>query len=424
MHHVRRALIGAVSILSAAALSALSLAEIPAIISNNSLDLRKKRIAMHIQGVDVGSQWMRFLPDITASGSYDLAASPVTNAQSVSAGLSSTLSIGKDLFVGQAVDRLLYENARIAYEQFNETTLYETIAVYIDVLKDKLSVEIALSNEQISRTQYEFVKSKKQSGNASELDLINALAEYDNDVYTTQLARITLESTIARLKQQLLLDDIESVADVELPLPFEPIALGPGTIPANARGLSAMRAASNALAVQEITLTSSVLDRFVPTVTAAASADWKKHTYYAGAWTRNRNIDVTLSLAFSLPLWDRNVYLNKMTKSMYAVEQAKADIELARRTALKDITENIKLHNNRIELIPISQKRLKSAELNYKMMSESYRLGVRSLIDFYVAEKRFREAKRDFSFLQYDILLLKAKIGLLLDDTYRYLPRK
>lgn len=414
----------AIATLSACMLSGLSLNDLPTILSNNSLDLRKKRIDMLIQGVDVESQWMRFIPDLAVKGSAEYAVGPATNAGGVTAGVSSSLSISKDLFIGQAVERLRYENVRIAYEQFIESTLYDTIAIYIDVLKDKLSVEIALSNEQISRTQYEFVKSKKQSGNASELDLINTLAEYDNDVYTTQLARITLESTIARLKHQLLLDEIDSIDDIAAPHSLEPIALGPGTVPPNARGISSVRAASNALVIQELTMTSAILDRFAPSLTVSASADWMKHSYFSGVWTRTKNIDGALSIGFSLPLWEQNISLNKMTKAAHAAEQAKADIELARRTALKDITESIRLHNNRIELVPVSQKRLKSAELNYKMMSESYRLGVRSLIEFYEAEKRYREAKRDFSFLQYDILLLKAKIGLSLDNTYRYLPRK
>ncbi|MBI4977599.1 MAG: TolC family protein [Spirochaetes bacterium] len=408
-------------IISAAELFCISLRDIPGIIASNSLPLKKQRLELQSREIEIGNQLLRFTPNLVASGGmyHD------TNYNwAVSGGVSSTLTVSQDIFFDQAVERLTYENFKTAYLQFYQSELYDTYALYVTALKDRISLEIALSNEQLSKKQYEFVASKKQSGNASELDLINALAEYDNDIYTSELSRINAQSSLSKLAQKLELNTITILEDVPAGMPLTPITASNTLIPAQ-RVFAAVSIASNSLSIEETRRLQTALRRFAPFISVTGTADLVRHTYTtaAEAWVRNNSLDLSLGVSFNLPIWGRNEVLGKLQQTDLAIQRAKTDIELAAKNTKKELEESVLFHNNKTALLNVSRQRLKSAELNTKMMAESYRLGVSSLIDFYQSEKSYREAKRDLAFLTYDVLLLKLNIGKLLDDTMRFLPK-
>jgi len=123
----------------------------------------------------------------------------------------------------------------------------------------------------------------------------------------------------------------------------------------------------------------------------------------------------------NFPIFERNEKLNKIKKNTIYMKKAEIERNNIKETIKLDFKELLENHNNKINLIPISQKRFESIKLNKEMMRESYKLGATSLIDLYKAEKDYREAERDVIFLKLDILLLKAKIGYMLGNTMMYL---
>ncbi len=320
-------------------------------------------------------------------------------------------------------ENLEYRTLVLEYERTIQNEVSHAIELYINALKQKTYYVTAESNRILSEIQHNYVLSKKKLGTASELEVINAKAEYDNAIYQAESYKLDYVTSLSKLKTKLQIQFL-TLSDIIINKTnyVHVIMIDDKSMQKDVNNYYGVKAINNSILILKNKKKGAIKARWIPSLLIKFNLDWYKmnYIYHSNEW-ENDMMGGRIDMALNFPLFERNISLNEIKKNTIQIRKKEIELDNIMETTITELTELIENHNNKVKLLPISKKRFNSIKLNKEMMQESYKLGATSLIDLYQAEKQFREAKRDVIFLELDIILLKAKIGEFLGHTMLYL---
>jgi len=409
----------------------IGLFDVPRLVLSNSLAERQRQLDLRSSRIGIQNQVFEYFPSLDLQYNADLGdifrSQNGQNTHRLS--LSSTwqvLSAG-DRWLDQKIRRLDYQDHVLEAQDASQNEINTALFLYLTCLKNKLDYESSLSNESISKVEYEYVVARKAQGRASELDILNAQAEMDNAAYNTASSSLTYQLSLLKLGWRL------RVGPVELPQdPFRemkttaPIDISSSTVSSSLSNLIAFRRQEitrQQLKTEEI---KSFKQRFIPSVNAGMNMDWYNSSGVVDKKTAltsraSHSLYGTLFFSVSMPLFERNSLLNVWHGYKLLLESQELELQQTRENAEASLLEAVQNYDNELLLLPVAERKLESSRLNYESMSESYKLGVGSLLDLTQASQKFRESQESLTSLKVDLLLLRAEIGYLLGDTMKYL---
>lgn len=407
---------------------ALDFSTLSEIVSNNSPILRAKRIDLKAKELDVKRQMLDFLPDLSMrySGNIAIPSLPAEESSSVSYShslkLSSTWNAfeNADKFFDKKKIDMEYSNQVSSYEDAFETELYKAVIKYIDVVEKEMRYKTSLSNKQLAQLNLTYIQKRKEQGAASEIDILNAESEYDNQLYALASDKISYERAVSDFKRLLKIEEVSvSPPNLSLPNKIEVESLLSQYPLEDNPEIGRMK---RSLEIMEIDKKLSFRDRFIPSVNIGASVNWLSLPYSSLLEDNSGEfLDSSISFSVSYPIFERNTLLNRLKKQRLQIEKQTEAIEQNKEDyyyLVKQIAED---YNSKQALLQVAERRRESSKRNYMRLKESYALGGASLLALYEAEQKYRETEDDFISLSFSLIRLIAEVGYSLGDTLLFL---
>ena len=397
------------------AVFSLSLYELPAIVSNKSFELKKKRLTLQSKKIDIDNQAAEYLPDLyfnfNSSLGADIGKGKFNNGHTMGISSSVALFDGGDRILEHAVEKKEFQNLEFEYSRTYQEELYKNISLFLQAAKQKNICSISAANILPGKMQYEQTLLQKEQGKVSEMEALNVKAEYDEAIYQLTADSNNFESSLLLLKHNLGANNIDINTD-DMPISFQPLEyIKLLELYANSKknGYDDLQGYYYTLEIQKLNKIKAVKDRFIPRTEIDLSADWLDYNYLA-EWNKNY-FDLACNIKVSWPLFDKNEFADQIKKKGIEMEKTLAELEEKKQERINTLQQFTANFNNEIRLLAGARTRLVSAELFYRMVTESRRLDASSLAEYYQAEKKYRNAQKDCSALEFEIIRLMAEIG-------------
>ena len=408
-------------------------------------NLINKKRELEISGRNVTNAYGNFLPSIKLEGSkvlaeskvetqmqsYELAPIPETSLLGISGVTTETyeqdmisnyqysLSASQPIFMGGSLfynlkNKKIEKNIsfyKLKDEKMN--LIFDVSSIYYNLIYTKSMLDNVNESIAIVKEQVEMVKARYESGEASNLDLLQARVEL-NKLYPQ---KIKLKSAYKNGKRNLMnILGLKSEKSFEIDPNFKMLSLKHKEnysklfefAKNNYPGLKILELKSKALDNTEIMTKGS----YLPKILLTGSFGQQKEEW-GDSWSDNYN----LMLTFSWNIFDglnretnlANVYTNQdiLNDSYYDLyEQIK--------TGIKVQFENIKEATERVQ---VQEDNLKLAKKNLDMSNESYKEGLIPVLDLMKARLSYNDAKAALIQAKYDrnlsILEFRKSLGVL-----------
>jgi outer membrane protein TolC len=400
--------------------NSLTLYDLPSAVSN-SAEIKLMKLDVENKKIDIDNQIFEYLPDLNLKygGSFNRPfMENYTVTHSIALVSSWDILRSGNRALSHIIARLEYESLLMDYESVYQNQLYTASSLYINALKSKRQYEFALSNEVLSRTQYERAKTRHSQGMIPEVDMLNAEADYESAIYRSKSYQTQYESALSQLKRALLLDDI-ALYDIEF-ADFKPIHIE--NIESSVSNTFEMLKLINSHRIQNLRKTIAIKERWIPSLSLSAGIDWGNLNFDSLTETWNTQaLEGRVNLSVSFPIFENNQKLNDIKKSDLQLQKSVISMSNTSASKSAELSELLDNHDNMAMLVSISARRLESARIGYEKTRESHNLGLMSQIELYEAEKRFRDANLDYIFDIFELLSIRLKIGNILGNTLMFI---
>ncbi|WP_294948625.1 TolC family outer membrane protein [Sulfurivirga sp.] len=369
------------------------------------------------------------LPQVNLTGSYgrsetDLPADSgdVTTRQ-IGLGLSQALYNRKAL-VAYDLAKKQVETARLAWQAAQQDLMTRVVKAYFDVLLAQVNLRQSRALEKANRLQWERATTSEQVGLAARTDVLQARSAWDlarADRIKAESALHTAEENLTRLTGRRLtaLRGVATDRPVRLPDLNEQAWLRRALA-----GNLALRQAALGLEQAQLNVDLARSD-YYPTLALTAGVTDTAYDNYnrllSGVYQDTRAQQVALQLQW-------NLFAGGLTKA--TVAQA---ADSARETAekLRDAREGtalqVRVLLDRLKegqaLVQALQAAVSSSRAFRDAAEESYRVGLKSLLDVLTARANAYKAERDLTAALNDLvvnqLALEAAAGDLTEDDLR-----
>jgi len=408
-------------------------------------NLINKKRELEISGRNVANAYGNFLPSIKLEGSkvlaeskvetqmqsYELAPIPETSLLGISGVTTETyeqdmisnyqysLSASQPIFMGGSLfynlkNKKIEKNIsfyKLKDEKMN--LIFDISSTYYNLIYTKSMLDNVNESIEIVKEQVEMVKARYESGEASNLDLLQTKVEL-NKLYPQ---KIKLKSAYKNGKRNLMnILGLKSKESFQIDPNFKMLSLKNKEnysklfkfAQNNYPGLKILELKSKALDNTEIMTKGS----YLPKILLTGSFGQQKEE-----WNDNWSDNYNLMLTFSWNIFDglnretnlANVYTNQdiLNDSYYDLyEQIKTGIRVQ--------FENIKEATERVQ---VQEDNLKLAKKNLDMSNESYKEGLIPVLDLMKARLSYNDAKAALIQAKYDrnlsILEFRKSLGIL-----------
>lgn len=400
-----------------------------------NIQIKKSRIALEENSIDIKSAKAALFPNLSFSSSHNVVNRPFSENNSIVDG-SNIISTGNKTSYngnyGLNASWTLYNGGKrlntLKQEQLNnriasfdlatsENSIEESILqIYIQILYAAESVKINQSTLAVSEAQRNRGKQLLEAGSIAQSDYAQLEAQCSDDNYQVVTAEATLQDYKLQLKQLLELDGEEEM-QFFLPELDDTDVIRP--LIGKAEAYQMALAIRPEIEASKLNLETSALNidiaraGYMPTLSLSAGigtnhtngSDFTFSEQVKNGW--NNSIGLTLSVP---------IFSNRQTKS--AVQKAKLqkqsselDLINEQKTLFKTI-ENLWLDANsaRQKYVAASDK-LRSTQTSYDLICEQFDLGMKNTVELLTEKNNLLAAKQEQLQAKY-IAILNAKLLL------------
>ena len=393
----------------------ITIYDIPKIIKKNSNILKKARIDIKIKELDIKFQKYDYFPNLflNYSGSLNnLFKNDSSHTHNIKLNSSWNVFNNLNTWLNHRIENFEYSNLIINYKKKENTEIFNNLMLYITAIKNKFSYELVMSNEIISKTQYDYVLSRKKQGIASEIDLISAKSEYDNSLYNTKYYKILYTKSILDLEKSLHLTNIiisyfkitniKTILSSKLFNKYKKYYLKSFE----------KKNIDNDFNILQTQKKINNKDLWIKTASINTSFSWYGFNYTSTTdYSTNKFLDYYIGINISIPIFNKFQNVNQHKKILFQIMKNDIDEKELIDTKLNNLRNLINNYNDKIELLNVSKSRLSSSKTTYLNIKESYTLGITSLLNLYLTEQKYKNAEKDFLLLKYDIIKLKINLA-------------
>lgn len=402
----------------------------------NKEALKASALELQSSKQDIRSSYSGILPSIRASVSSSESKFPqqsfgfnqssgelLSDVSSITTG-SSNLSIAQNIYDGGIWwnnIRLAKNNYRIS-EQFDRQLITNIIRnvhfAYFNYLKALQLLDVARSNLMSSQQQLTFVQQQYDLGSAKKTDLLKAEVRFGQariDVITNDASAKSAYRSLKNSMGIINSDQDFSIEEVQKPLEI---------VPEFETGFQLLQKHNPSIKAKQYQIVAAELGEKIakgsrmPVVSLSASALGSSDNI-ADAISNNFGDKqrTNASLSISIPLYTGSSISTRIQKAKIAVNKQESEYL----TQLEDISvqlqDLIDQLNNYVEIIPINETVLESAEEDLKLSQVRYTQGSTTILEVLNAQVSVVQARSSLVRSRYDAFIqqvnLKALLGTL-----------
>ncbi|MCX2562117.1 TolC family outer membrane protein [Acetobacter farinalis] len=302
------------------------------------------------------------------------------------------------------------------------------ITAYMNVLRDRAVQDIRKADLDMLERQVRLTTSRYTLGGAPTEQVTRT------DVEQAETRRRSAEVALAQARATRAASEaqFQAVTGVEPKTLTMPAAL-PGLPSSLDQAMKAALAANPQLAQMRETKSATQAD------VDTARSQWGPQIQVQGTFgtigpaspfrEREYAQQVTGTVSLVQPLYNGGLYNSQIRQARDKDEQARQNVEFARRAALQNVVTNWRAVENGLEAIKAGLAEVHSGEMTLKGYQLEYGYGLRSTTDVLYADQNLRSAQVDLASSQHDTIVAEAQLlaaigqlqaGTLLPDTRPY----
>ena len=399
----------------------------------NKEALKASALELNASKQDIRSSYSGILPSVRISGSTTESTFPeqaigvnqssgeiLNNVSSITSA-SSSFSIAQNIYDGGIWwnnIRLAKNNFRIT-EQFDrqiKTNIIRNVHfAYFNYLKAIQLLDVSRSNLMSSQQQLTLVQQQYDLGSAKKTDLLKAEVRFGQariDVITNDAS---VKSAYRNLKNAMGLinsDQDFTIEEVEKPLEL---------IPEFETGFELVQKFNPSVKAKQYQIMSAKLNTKLargsrlPVISLSASssgADENLGDAISNNYGDNQRTNASLSI--SIPIYTGNSISSRIQKAKIGVDKQESEYL----TQLEDLSVQLEDYldqlNNYIEVIPINETVLESAEEDLKLSQVRYSQGSTTILEVLNAQVSVVQARSSLVRSKYDAFIQQANLKALL----------
>ena len=399
----------------------------------NKEALKASALELNASKQDIRSSYSGILPSVRISGSttestfpeqaigFNQSSGEILNNVSSITSASSSFSITQNIYDGGIWwnnIRLAKNNFRIT-EQFDrqiKTNIIRNVHfAYFNYLKAIQLLDVSRSNLMSSQQQLTLVQQQYDLGSAKKTDLLKAEVRFGQariDVITNDAS---VKSAYRNLKNAMGLinsDQDFTIEEVEKPLEL---------IPEFETGFELVQKFNPSVKAKQYQIMSAKLNTKLargsrlPVISLSASssgADENLGDAISNNYGDNQRINASLSI--SIPIYTGNSISSRIQKAKISVDKQESEYL----TQLEDLSVQLEDYldqlNNYIEVIPINETVLESAEEDLKLSQVRYSQGSTTILEVLNAQVSVVQARSSLVRSKYDAFIQQANLKALL----------
>ena len=399
----------------------------------NKEALKASALELNASKQDIRSSYSGILPSVRISGSttestfpeqaigFNQSSGEILNNVSSITSASSSFSITQNIYDGGIWwnnIRLAKNNFRIT-EQFDrqiKTNIIRNVHfAYFNYLKAIQLLDVSRSNLMRSQQQLPLVQQQYDLGSAKKTDLLKAEVRFGQariDVITNDAS---VKSAYRNLKNAMGLinsDQDFTIEEVEKPLEL---------IPEFETGFELVQKFNPSVKAKQYQIMSAKLNTKLargsrlPVISLSASssgADENLGDAISNNYGDNQRTNASLSI--SIPIYTGNSISSRIQKAKIGVDKQESEYL----TQLEDLSVQLEDYldqlNNYIEVIPINETVLESAEEDLKLSQVRYSQGSTTILEVLNAQVSVVQARSSLVRSKYDAFIQQANLKALL----------
>lgn len=402
--------------------------EAVAIAIESNAGLKQAAISLEAKRRALGAAWNAFLPSAAASAGLSRSETASgSSSQSVTGGLSVSLSLSASTGDEMRLDALNYESQLVSYAQTRQKLALSVRKSVYNIILDEENLKIAKQNIERESASYAQTEAKYKAGLASELDLLSAKVSLATlkpkaDAYAT-----TLANDLDSLKSELGLgpgDDIEIAGTLEASDQAIGEILEKAAARPEADNLS-VAAAEKSLATAKLTKSSLYKSKMLPSLNLSASVQPSLPLVSTGGASASLSTSATAALSLSLdnfiPGSSAQESIAEAGDSVAIGESALGEATKATRLARNSERRSVEGYRSSLAALQLN---VELTQRTYDAAKAAYDKGLETLTALQSAAGDLESAKLSAVSKSYDliaaILELEYETGLPLDSNGRF----
>ena len=304
--------------------------------------------------------------------------------------------------------------AELAYSQ--QELMIRSAEAYFGVLRAEEEYRLAKSEEKTLRTQLTEIKNRYKMGLMRDTDVFELQAQHD----IAKAAVIVAQSQVEVMKENLAMltgHYIEFVTPLPKDIPVEP----PQPYELSEWEDFAQKTNYRLIAAQ-YSLLASEKELSEKKSGHAPTADLfvrYEHRDVGGGFTPSSDT-TTIGVQVSLPLYTGGITSSQIREADYRVQEARHNVELARRNALRETRQYHTQVNANVASVQARLRAVKSNNSSLRAIKTGWEDGIRTMTDAIAAQRKVYQARKEYTVSRYDYILntlkLKKAAGVLSPD--------
>lgn len=413
-------LVAAMAIAMAAAVAAAApaagqgLVESLAIAHDTNPTLRAQRAQLRGTNELVSQALSGYRPNVEASGDIgleyqntDLSAgtesSDTVNPASIGITVNQPLYRGGRTAAGVRSAEFAVQSARAAYISIEQQVLLDTVAAYMDVVREQAVLELSLNNEQVLRRQLQATRDRFQVGEVTRTDVSQAesrLARATADRIAAQGALDNARATFARVVGR-------TAGAVSAPAPVaglpgsldETLALAEGNNPALIAARFNEQAAEANVDV--------AFGELLPELNLTGQA----RSTYEPSDTVDQSDSASLTARLTVPLYQSGAVSSRVREARYNANESRIRVEETRREVVENAIQAWETLTTSRASIQSLITQVSAARVALEGTEQEALVGSRTVLDVLDAEQELLDARVSLVRAQRDEVV--ASYGLL-----------
>lgn len=357
-----------------------------------------------------------FYPDLAAKAGADVGrnTSP-TSDDSLYRSLSLALTSTTNLFNGYG-DQASYEKSgyaldstRESYHRSRQTVIYNTVTAYLDAVLKKERIRVAEENLTDNQRQLEQIEAFYKAGRRPVTDLYQQQAEAAGAKLTLLTAKAEWNTARLNLLEILGISalsevELEGVSDV---MKGNWVFGGKSELTASALDQRPdMKSKKNEVKAADREIKEAQAGHY-PTVDLVFQLSSNYTSTDSGAMNEQMgddNLAASAGINVTLPIFDKNITRNKVSKARIAERTARLELEKLERQIEVEMGTALTNYETASEQVEVSRSKLAYADKALESTRQRYKAGAATLTELTTAQSSAVEARYD----QVDAELTKA----------------
>ena len=284
-----------------------------------------------------------------------------------------------------------------------QQVLLNAVTIYMNTLRDQVTLELNIANEQVLGRQLESVQAQFQVGTLTRTDTSQAESSLASATASRVAAEGTLESDRATFQRIVGLPVVKLTYPVERPrVPatrVEAVTLAEQRNPSIIQSQFAEAAARANVSLQR--------GQLLPTLTVQGSAVRGYETSVAGVTAKT----VTGTVQATIPIYEGGLYYSQTRQATQTVTQRRNDTETNRRSSVEQAISAWENWSSTRQRLIALQAAVTAAQVALTGTQQEQAVGARTVLDVLIAEQTLFSAKVNYVAAQRDEIVFQYTLA-------------